>query len=246
MSLENTLAVAIFAGLFGLAILIVLWPGDRQGARLLTKWGLPEPNPDQVAVAVRYLRRRRFWYPWLFIGLPLIPQPKSFPTADGIGLFVIVVLLGGLIAEAVAQRPSRQPRREAVLTTRRVLDFAPLWAIVVAGLAELAAVVHLAVSGQWPLLGLVLVVAAAAWVIVLLAVRRPSTGDGQVDMALRTRSARVALGLATGTAAMVGWTNGNSFPTFLAFVVTLAAFSAIAGPPPRKSKKNRATAATAR
>ncbi|MFF0145600.1 hypothetical protein ATK36_1790 [Amycolatopsis sulphurea] len=247
MNSDNVLAVAISCGVFGLVILIVLWPGDRQGVRLLTKWGVPEPSPDQVSVAVRYLRRRRFWYPWLFIGIPLIPQLKSLPIMGGAGAVVIVALLGGLIAEVVAQRPARQARREAVLTTRRVLDFAPLWTFIVAGLAELGAVVRLAISGQWAALGLVLVAAAVAWGMVLLAVRRPATGDAEVDMVLRTRSARVAVGLTTGTAAMAGWIPSGKmqFPTFVAILVTLAVFSAIAGPPPRK-KKDRTTPAPAR
>ncbi|GAA3575228.1 hypothetical protein GCM10022222_69760 [Amycolatopsis ultiminotia] len=243
MSLENTLSVAVFCGLFGLAILIVLWPGERQGARLLEKWGVRDPNPDQVAVAVRYLRRRRFWYPWLFVGLPLIPQ-----LSGGFDSLVVVVLLGGLIAEAVAQRPSPQVRREAVLAPRRVLDFAPLWAIIVAGVAEIAAATRLIIVQQWPLLGVTVAAAVAAWIIVLLAVRRPATGDAQVDLALRTRSARVALGLGTATAAMVGWHTGHemSFPTFIASVVSIAAFLAIVGPPPKKTKKQRTTTATAR
>lgn len=80
MQLDNALAVALTCGVFGLVILIVLWPGERQGARLLAKWGLPEATPDQVAMAVRYLRRRRFWYPWLFVGLPSSRTPATCRT----------------------------------------------------------------------------------------------------------------------------------------------------------------------
>ncbi|MFI5609397.1 hypothetical protein [Amycolatopsis sp. NPDC051903] len=232
MDLGSALGVALVGGLFGLAILIVLWPGERQGARLLAKWGLPRATPEQVGVAVRYLRRRRFWYPWLWVGLPLIPGASGLADSSGLGTIVTVLLLGGLIAEVLAQRPAPGPRREAVLAPRGVLDFAPLWAIVVAGLAAVAAAVHLAVIGEWVLFAVTVASAAVAWGVVLLAVRRPATGDPDVDLALRCRSARVALGLATAACAVTAWP-GGTLPSFLAFVVTLAAFIAIASPPRR-------------
>ncbi|WP_033295268.1 hypothetical protein [Amycolatopsis jejuensis] len=233
MDFGTTLAVAGVTGLFGLVILVVLWPGERQGVRLLTKWGVRNPAPDQVSVAVRYLRRRRFWYPWLFVGLPLLPGAEQVVgEKTTITSVLVVVLLGGLIAEIFAQRPSRQPRREAVLAPRGVLDFVPLWTIIVAGLATIAAVAHLAATRQWTQLAVTAGAAAVSWLVVLLAVRRPAAGDPEVDLALRIRSARVALGLGTGTAATLGWTAGN-LASFLAFVVTVAAFLAIVGPPPK-------------
>lgn len=242
MQLDSTLAVAGITGLFGLIILIVLWPGEKQGARLLRKWGVRNPAADQVSVAVRYLRRRRFWYPWLFLGLPLIPGATNLVgERNNASSLVFVVLLGGLAAEILAQRPSREPRREAVLAPRGVLDFAPLWTIIVSGLATAAAVVHLAVLRQWGPLAVTVGAAAVSWIVVLLAVRRPAAGDPEVDLALRVRSARVALGLGTGTAATLGWTVGD-LPSFLAFVATVAAFLAIVGPPPRQ----RATTTAAR
>src|SRR6184192_2138740 len=70
MPWDNVLAVALFSGLIGLAILIVLWPGEKHGKRLLERWGVPDPDPAEVALAVRYLKRRRLWYPWLFLALP--------------------------------------------------------------------------------------------------------------------------------------------------------------------------------
>lgn len=174
MQLDTALAVAGITGLFGLIILIVLWPGEKQGVRLLAKWGVRNPTADQVPVAVRYLRRRRFWYPWLFLGLPLIPGTTNLVGERNANSLVFVVLLGGLAAEILAQRPSREPRREAVLAPRGVLDFAPLWTIIVSGLATLAAVVHLAVLRQWGLLAVTVGAAAVSWIIVLLAVRRPA------------------------------------------------------------------------
>ncbi|WP_406642228.1 hypothetical protein [Amycolatopsis sp. WGS_07] len=242
MQLDSAIAVAGVTGLFGLIILIVLWPGEKQGARLLVKWGVRNPAADQVPVAVRYLRRRRFWYPWLFLGLPLIPGAADLVGERNANSLVFVVLLGGLAAEILAQRPSREPRREAVLAPRGVLDFAPLWTIIVSGLATLAAVVHLAVVRQWGPLAVTVGAAAVSWIIVLLAVRRPAAGDPEVDLALRVRSARVALGLGTGTAATLGWTTAGSLATFLPFIATVAAFLAIVGPPP----KQRATTTAAR
>ncbi|WP_326569193.1 hypothetical protein VSH64_46895 [Amycolatopsis rhabdoformis] len=230
MNIDNVVAVAIACGLFGLIILIALWPGQRQGTRLLAKWGLPHATPDQVSVAVLYLRRRRFWYPWLFVGLPLIPGASAFANGDNFSSITTVLLLGGLIAEVLAQRPTPSARREAVLAPRGILDFAPLWAIVVTALAAVAAAVRLAVVGEWPLFGFIVGGTAAAWGVVLLAVRRPAAGDPDVDLALRCRSARVALGLATAACATTAWPGGN-LPSFLAFVVTLAAFIAIATPP---------------
>ncbi len=38
-SLGGWLGFAFIMGLFGLAILIVLWPGERQGKRVLARWG---------------------------------------------------------------------------------------------------------------------------------------------------------------------------------------------------------------
>ncbi|MGW4398898.1 hypothetical protein ACWEHA_26750 [Amycolatopsis nivea] len=239
MKLDVALAVAGITGLFGLIILIVLWPGEKQGARLLAKWGVRNPTADQVPVAVRYLRRRRFWYPWLFLGLPLIPGATNLVGERTANSLVFVVLLGGLAAEILAQRPSREPRREAVLAPRAVLDFAPLWTVIVSGLATAAAVVHLAVLRQWGPLAVTVGAAAVSWIIVLLAVRRPAAGDPEVDQALRVRSARVALGLGTGTAATLGWTVGD-LASFLTFVATVAAFLAIVGPPPKQRTTTRA------
>ncbi|WP_020661812.1 hypothetical protein [Amycolatopsis benzoatilytica] len=239
MRLDSAIAVAISTGVVGLIVLIVLWPNEKQGTRLLVKWGVPNLAADQVSVAVRYLRRRRFWYPWLFIGLPLIPHAEDLARAHGLGSIVFVALFGGLIAEVLAQRSSREPRKEALLAPRGVLDFAPLWTIIVAGLATGIAAVHLAVQGQWPQTAVILGSAAVSWLIVLLAVRRPAAGDPEADLALRTRSARVALGLSVGTTGTLGWSVGT-MSAFIAFVATIAAFLAIVGPPAKPRTTTRA------
>src|SRR4051794_8798465 len=142
MPWDNVLAVALIMGLVGLAILIVLWPGEKQGKRLLKRWGVPDPDDAEVALAVRYLKRRRFWYPWLFLAIP----PLLDRTA---GSLFTTLMLGGLIAELLAQRPSRGPRREAVLVRRTLLDLVPGWALGLSVLAAAGSIVVLAVAGRW-------------------------------------------------------------------------------------------------
>jgi hypothetical protein len=104
------------------------------------------------------------------------------------------VLIALLVAELVAvfRRPSGV--RVATLTRRMWRDVVPMWAmalfvaLAVAGLA-------FAATGAWAVMAgigacLVLVLSG-----VTLAVRRPVDGDLQADAALRTRSARVMVGI---------------------------------------------------
>src|SRR3954447_18777959 len=106
LKLDNLFWVAVIMGVLGLTILIVLWPGEKHGKRLLTRWGVPDPDAAEVALAVRYLKRRRLWYPWLFLAIPPLLDDKTT------GSILAVLLLGRLIAELLAQRPVRGPRRE--------------------------------------------------------------------------------------------------------------------------------------
>ncbi|MEV6826405.1 hypothetical protein [Amycolatopsis sp. NPDC051102] len=223
MPWDNVLGVALIMGLFGLAILIVLWPGKKHGKRLLTRWGVPDPDDGEVALAVRYLKRRRLWYPWLFLGIP--------PLLDdgGAGTIVVTLLLGGLIAELLAQRPARGPRREAVLAPRTLLGIVPVWVLVLGGLAAAGALVHLGLTAQWKLLAVAAGTVVVSAAITLLAVRRPAVGDPRADLALRCRSARVAIGLGIGACAAIGWPAGN-FGSFLVVVAGLAAFLAVTAP----------------
>ncbi|KAA9161617.1 hypothetical protein FPZ12_014000 [Amycolatopsis acidicola] len=232
MNLERTLAVAFFMGLFGLAMLIVLWPGEKSARNMLAKWGVPDPSAEETVVAVRYLRRRRFWYPWLYLVLPFIPGATGLSGNEATTTIAGTLLSGALLAELFAQRPARGARREAVLEHRGTLDFAPMWTLVVSAIVELVAFGYLAAEQLWVTLAVAVVAVAASWAIVLLAVRRPADGTRRADLALRHRSARVALGLGIGTAAMVCW-HPNNFPTFLAFIVSIAAILAIASPPRR-------------
>jgi len=232
LSLGGLIGFALIMGLFGLAILIVLWPGERQGKKVLARWGVAEPSEAEVAVAVRYLKRRRFWYPWLWLTLPVLPRlvGLDLPDSNSLGTIFATLLVGGLLAELFAQRPSRGPRREALLEHRGILDFAPAWVLILTGITELAAVVNLSFTVAGARLVLAVAAIAVSWLMLLLAVRRPAAGPERADLALRCRSARVALGLGVGAAAGLAWIVGD-LPSMLGFVVSLAVFIAIASPP---------------
>ncbi|MCR6484833.1 hypothetical protein M8542_18550 [Amycolatopsis sp. OK19-0408] len=227
MPWDNVLAVAIFSGLIGLAILIVLWPGEKHGKRLLVRWGVPDPDAGEVMLAVLYLKRRRLWYPWLFLAVP----PLLGDT--GPGTIFATLLLGGLIAELLAQRPSRGPRREADLTPRTLLGIVPAWALALGGLAAAGSLVHLSLLAQWKLLAVAAATVLVCAAITVLAVRRPSIGAPRADRALRCRSARVAVGLGIGVTTAVGWPGGN-FASLLVVVLGLAAFLAVTAPVKRQ------------
>jgi hypothetical protein len=224
MPLDNKIVIGVVMFGVGLVILFLLWPGHRQGVRLLRRWGIAEPTERDVADAVRYLRRRRLWYPWLFLVLPAATGVTS--SAGGV---VGTVLVGGLLAEILAQRPSRGPRRTAMLAQRGILDFVPRWALIVFGIATVAAVLRLAATGQWLVLAAALVTTGLAWLIVFLAVRRPSIGRPEVDLVLRTRSARVAVGLGIAApASLAGEVSNLGGALFL--VLSVVAFLAVAQP----------------
>ncbi|MFF1609203.1 hypothetical protein ACFVYA_15590 [Amycolatopsis sp. NPDC058278] len=223
LQLDNLFWVAAIMGLFGLAILIVLWPGEKHGKRLLTRWGVAEPDAGEVALAVRYLKRRRLWYPWLFLAIP----PLLDDTTTG--SILATLLLGGLIAELLAQRPSRGPRREADLAPRTLLGIVPAWVLVLGGLAAAGSLLHLGLTAQWKLLAVAAGTALVSAAITLLAVRRPAIGAPRADLALRCRSARVAVGLGIGACTAVGWPAGD-LVSFLAVAAGLAAFLAVTAP----------------
>ncbi|WP_206790801.1 hypothetical protein [Amycolatopsis sp. MtRt-6] len=223
MPWDNVLGVALIMGLFGLAILIVLWPGEKHGKRLLERWGVSAPDAGEVALAVRYLKRRRLWYPWLFLALPPLLDDTSA------GTILATLLLGGLIAELLAQRPARGPRREAELAPRTLLGVVPAWIVVLGGLAAAGSLLHLGLTAQWRLLAVAAGTALVSAAITLLAVRRPPSGAARADLALRTRSARVAIGLGIGACTAVGWPVGG-FGSFLAVAAGLAAFLAVTAP----------------
>jgi hypothetical protein len=223
LQLDNLFWVAVIMGVLGLAILIVLWPGEKHGKRLLKRWGVPDPDAAEVTLAVRYLKRRRLWYPWLFLAIPPVLGD------NGPGTILTTLLLGGLIAELVAQRPSRGPRREAVLAPRTLTGIVPVWALVLSGLASAGAIARLVWTAQWTLLAAAVGTTVVCWVITALAVRRPAVGEPRADLALRRRSGRVAIGLGIAACAAIGWPAG-SFDALLVMVAGLAALLAVTAP----------------
>lgn len=228
MPWDNVLAVALGMGLFGLVLLIVLWPGEKHGRRLLRRWGVQQPSDVDVAEAVRYLKRRRVVYPWLFLLVPLGSDALGFED-DTAQVIVWTVLLGGLLGELFALRPERGPRRQAMLTRRTVRDVVPVWALVLLALSVGGGLVRYGIEGRWPAFGVVAGCGLVAGVVIALAVRRPAAGDPVVDLVLRARSARVATGLAIGLPCAFSEPE-MTFAAFLVGVLGLAALLAVVGP----------------
>jgi hypothetical protein len=193
----SVLPSAIAAGV----LLLVLWPTEHSGKRLLRTWGIAEPQPAQIKEAVRYLRQRRILYVFFFL---LIPSLSGLiGEGPGIGIFV-PLLLAMLVAEAVATLRPVSGVRSASLDRRRWQDLVPRWAVrtLVAGAVLIAALAVLGiVSGPgyaWLALTYVVVCLLLVAGLVALAVRRPAVADEAVDAALRTRTARVATGIGFG------------------------------------------------
>jgi hypothetical protein len=217
-SFGTELGVIAIEGLVGLVILALLWPSPKAARRLLIRWGAPHPTEAEVAQALTYLRRRRFWYPWLCIGLPaLLDGTRLLPdNQDGNWEIPAMLLIGALLAEMFAQRRAPAPVRAAVPVRRGVTDLVPGWALALHGLAALAAFVLLggALAGigwarnwypswstrtLWVALGAAVLTVLVVWVVVGLALRRPPVAELRIDPLLRMRSARVPVGLGTAT-----------------------------------------------
>ncbi len=188
------IALAAFV-VTGLLLLGVLWPNDGNGRRLLKKWGVAEPSAGQVAEGVRYLKRRRLLYPWLYAALWFVPR-----WGDDVDEFMVVVLAGTLLAELLALRPRLGARREALLTPRGLFDIASKWVLLTYAVFVTAAAVRLVINPQWTTLAWFVGSVLAVGLIVWAAVARPAGGDHAVDMALRTRSTHVATGLGAAVA----------------------------------------------
>lgn len=232
--LSNVLLPAVIAVA---VLLLVMWPTERSGRQLLRTWGVPEPEADQVAEAVRYLRQRRFLLAVLFVLLPMVVDAAT--PGDGDHGFSVLPLLGAmLIAELVAVSRPASGVRVASLDPRSWRDLVPRWAVVatavlvvlavgwsVAGLAAqpwadryAAALVEreanppagaeidysdsylsdLTTTTSWYSLGFAVAAVVFTVLVVRLAVRRPAVADSAVDAALRTRTARVAVGIGLG------------------------------------------------
>jgi hypothetical protein len=223
-------------GFVGVMLLIALWPTDKTAAKVLRKWHVPDPTPAQVAESKLYLKRRRLLYPWLFVAISY-GSSRVYSSPDYfVAEVVTTVLVGMLLAELIAAtRPTRESRRVAVLVPRRVRDLVPVWGLVVFGVAAVGVVVLLALS--WPVTAVALVFLASCALAVcgavLLAVRRPPSGDEVVDEVFRVRSGRVALGLgvaATGLLATAA--TGGDYQVLVACLVLVGLGWNLVGPPP--------------
>jgi hypothetical protein len=206
------LAGVVFPVLLVAAVLaVVLWPTRNSGLGLLRVWGIPDPDPDQVTEAVRYLIRRRLVFIVLFLVLPPVLGLVGWPDIVGTGIFM-PLLVAMLIAELVATLRPASGIRVARLDRRGWRDLVPRWAVWVlaamtvltAGLAgygltqESGAIwtsYRLTSAG---VLAYLVVGLGLVGVLVHLAVRRPAVTDEAVDAALRRRTARVAVGIGFG------------------------------------------------
>lgn len=118
-----------------IVLLMLLSTARGSGEHLLVKWGVPDPSPEQVATATRYLRYRRLLYAaGLLLGpLALVGAGRLFRTHQdlrhGWGLLASVVA-ALLVAEVVAAiRPVRATTRAARLSVRRWRDLVPVSAV---------------------------------------------------------------------------------------------------------------------
>lgn len=190
-------AVVVFV-FFGLVLLVLLWPTAANGKRLLKKWQVADPTDAQVEDAVRYLKRRRLLYPWLYPAIGYFT-----PLGEGQGDILVTVLAGSLLAELLALRPPRTARRVATLTPRGLFDVAAKGVLVSYVVLVLAAAIYLGVRLRWDLVGWLGLSVAVVGVIIWAAVIRPATGDEAVDMALRARSVHVSAGLGAAVAGVL-------------------------------------------
>jgi multisubunit Na+/H+ antiporter MnhB subunit len=199
---RDFLYTAGFTAMFGLLLLLWVWPVRKAAVRLLHRWGVPHPSEHDVAEALTYLKRRRYWYPPLFLGVPFLAGWLHVLPGENTVSWVIATLVGGgLLAELFAQRRPKRPYREALLVRRVLTDLVPWWALAVFVVAAVAAALRLALRHSWPDLGVTAVAVAATALIAVLAVHRPVSGTIEVDLALRLRSARVAIALGIVVAA---------------------------------------------
>lgn len=183
-------------------LLVVLWPTRSTGRRLLKSWKVTDPTSAQIDDAVRYLKRRRLLYPWLYAGLTLVP----FATGRGVGSLAAVVLGGTLLAELLAlSLPREGSQRVASLTPRGLFDIGSQYVLIAYAAIVAIGLVWLVVTLQIAQLPVLVVSVAAVAAVTWAAVARPADGDEEVDRALRTRSVHVSAGLGAAVAgALVG------------------------------------------
>ncbi|HJP79244.1 MAG TPA: hypothetical protein VJ914_33535 [Pseudonocardiaceae bacterium] len=253
MSFGDVVALIVVEGLVGLLVLTILWPTKGSAKRLLRRWLVSDPTDAELAEALTYLRRRRLWYPWLLIGLPMVVDYTGLlsENRDDSWSFPAVLLIGGLLAELFAQRRGRRPVRAAIPVRRGLTDIVPGWALILHTVTALGAFVLLgcALAGvgwarhwypNWStrLLWIALIAAAlvvlVVWAVVGLALRRPAIAELRIDPVLRTRSARVPVGLGIATLCALIGGGQSDFRGGIIIVAGLFLWSAIASPVRRR------------
>jgi hypothetical protein len=205
--LETTLLPAAIAAA---VLLLVLWPTEHSGRRLLRTWGIPQPRAEQIREAVRYLRQRRLLYVVLFLVVPSLAG-----GLPGVGIFV-PLLVAMLVAEAIATLRPVSGVRTASLDRRGWRDLVPRWAVRTMAVTAVLTAAYAGFASAWLALGYVVACLVIVGGLVALAVRRPSVTDEAVDAALRTRTARVAVGIGFGWLA-TAVTDANQRFQFLTF-----------------------------
>jgi hypothetical protein len=191
--MDNLLMTLLVGGLEGLAILVVLWPTMQSGRSLLRSWSIEQPTDGQSMQAKRYLRDRRLLYPALFLLSGWIGDLSGISDAGWSSWFV-PVLSGLLIAEMIGALRRPAGVRVAPLARRVWRDLVPSWAMSLLGVLAVLGLA-LAATGAWAVMGGIFLCLCLVLGVVALAVRRPVEGDLAVDAALRTRSARVTVGI---------------------------------------------------
>jgi hypothetical protein len=203
----------------GLVLMLLTWPMAGAGRRMLRRWGdIAEPDRDQIAVVVRYLRERRLLVVPLMFLAPL--TARAMPAIVGpLGSYHLLgsLLVAWLLAEVAATvRPRRGLVRTASLVRREWL--VPRWAVGLhlgLAVAVVLTVVAAPWAGGWYLIVLTVVTSLVVYGIAWLAMVRPAgAADDDVDTALRVCSARVALGVGILLAGLLADAGGNR----LAFV----------------------------
>jgi hypothetical protein len=148
---SNTLLPSVITAA---VLLLILWPTRQSGTRLLQRWGVAEPAGAQIAEAIRYLRQRRILYVLLFLVLPPV-YALLWPSArdgGGPGTIIVPLLAAMLVAELIATLRPVSGVRVASLDRRGWRDLVPAWAIAVA-----------AVLTVWAVLLVVLGLVAQPW-----------------------------------------------------------------------------------
>lgn len=229
---STSLAAAFWPELFLLALLGD-WRRAGRGRKLLRRWGVREPTGSQAAEAMRYLRGRWLAYPLLFLPMFVPLAALSGHDLEGSGAasdsggavlaaVALTLLLGGAAADLARSR-IRDPAVHGALFDRvRVPGWgAALYLLlavgtVVLGILDVRAAPYLpvvlaGVQTSENTSGPPLWIPLAATALCLFALgatravtsRRSLADDRTVDHALRTRSARIALSLASGAQTMV-------------------------------------------